>query len=76
MSETFDEAVRRMSDVLAITGRVLPVTNENVYLAAEFDDGTEAVGEIAHSRVQEGHGQAHRRVRLIPGAAARPAPGA
>ena len=41
MSGTFDEAVRKMSEVLAITGRVLPVTNENVYLAAEFDDGSE-----------------------------------
>ena len=27
MSGTFDEAVRKMSEVLAITGRVLPVTN-------------------------------------------------
>ena len=54
MSDTFDEAVRRMSDVLAITGRVLPVTNENVYLAAEFDDGTEAVGESHIAEFKKG----------------------
>ena len=53
MSDTFDEAVRRMSDVLAITGRVLPVTNENVYLAAEFDDGTEECWPIAIKRILE-----------------------
>lgn len=39
MCDTFDEAVARMSEVLAITGRVLPVTNENVQLLADFDDG-------------------------------------
>ena len=66
MSDTFDEAVRRMSDVLAITGRVLPVTNENVYLAAEFDDGTEAVGESHIAEFKKGTDKRIRRVRLIP----------
>ena len=61
-----DEAVRRMSDVLAITGRVLPVTNENVYLAAEFDDGTEAVGESHIAEFKKGTDKRIRRVRLIP----------
>ena len=37
MCDTFDEAVARMGEVLAITGRVLPVTNENVQLLADFD---------------------------------------
>lgn len=45
MSPSFNEAVQKMSEVLAITGRVLPVTNENVRLRALFDDGTEVVGE-------------------------------
>ena len=66
MSDTFDEAVRRMSDVLAITGRVLPVTNENVYLAAEFDDGSEAVGESHIAEFKKGTDKRIRRVRLIP----------
>ncbi len=66
MSGTFDEAVRRMSDVLAITGRVLPVTNENVYLAAEFSDGTEAVGESHIADFKKGTDKRISRVRLIP----------
>ena len=66
MSDTFDEAVRRMSDVLAITGRVLPVTNENVYLAAEFSDGSEAVGESHIADFKKGTDKRIERVRLIP----------
>ena len=46
MSGSFDEAVARMSEVLAITGRVLPVTNEKVDLVADFDDGATVVGQI------------------------------
>ena len=34
ISPSFDQAVERMSQVLAITGRVLPVTNEDVQLEA------------------------------------------
>ena len=66
MSSTFDEAVRRMSDVLAITGRVMPVTNENVYLAAEFDDGSEVVGESHIADFKKGTDKRIRRVRLLP----------
>ena len=66
MSATFDEAVRRMSDVLAITGRVLPVTNENVYLAAEFTDGSEVVGESHIADFKKGTDKRIRRVRLLP----------
>ena len=35
ISPSFDAAVRRMSEVLAITGRVLPVTTSDVQLQAE-----------------------------------------
>lgn len=66
MSETFDEAVRKMSDVLAITGRVLPVTNENVYLAAEFDDGTEILGESKIADFKKGTDKRITKVKLIP----------
>lgn len=66
MSDTFDEAVRRMSEVLAITGRVLPVTNENVYLAAEFDDGSEITGESKIADFKKGTNKRITRVRLIP----------
>ena len=66
MSGTFDEAVRKMSEVLAITGRVLPVTNENVYLAAEFDDGSEITGESRIANFKKSLGARILRVRLIP----------
>ena len=66
MSGTFDEAVRRMSDVLAVTGRVLPVTNENVHLAAEFSDGSEAFGESHIADFTKGTDRRIVRVRLVP----------
>ncbi|HHW49414.1 MAG TPA: YvcK family protein [Clostridiaceae bacterium] len=45
ISSSFEEAVRRMSDVLAVTGKVLPVTLENIQLCAELDDGFIICGE-------------------------------
>ena len=42
---SFAEAVRRMGEVLAITGRVLPVTEEDIHLQAQFDDGSTVLGE-------------------------------
>lgn len=45
MYGSFDKAVASMSEVLAVTGRVLPVTNANVELVAQFDDGTVITGE-------------------------------
>lgn len=47
MSPTFDRAVAAMSQVLAITGQVLPVTNENLVLQARFSDGAVICGETA-----------------------------
>lgn len=66
MSETFDEAVRKMSDVLAITGRVLPVTNENVALVAKFDDGTQICGESKIADFKRGTDKRIERVYLVP----------
>ena len=43
ISPSFDAAVRRMSQVLAITGRVLPVTTADVQLEAEFENGATGV---------------------------------
>jgi uncharacterized cofD-like protein len=45
ISSSFEEAVKRMSDVLAVTGRVLPVTLEDVTLCAELEDGCIVCGE-------------------------------
>lgn len=44
---SFGEAVQRMGEVLDITGRVLPVTEENIHLQAQFDDGSTVLGESA-----------------------------
>lgn len=45
ISSSFEEAVRKMSDVLAVTGKVLPVTLEDVKLCARLDDGFIIIGE-------------------------------
>ena len=45
ISPSFDTAVSRMSQVLAITGRVLPVTTADVQLEAEFENGASVIGE-------------------------------
>ena len=44
---SFSDAVRCMGEVLAITGRVLPVTEANIHLQAQFDDGSTVFGESA-----------------------------
>jgi len=62
ISGSFYEAVRKMSEVLAITGRVLPVTNEDVRLMARFDDGTEVFGE---SKITEHKKQGDRRITKV-----------
>ena len=45
ISTSFDQAVAQMSQVLAIRGTILPVTNENIQLEAVFENGTQVCGE-------------------------------
>ena len=45
ISPSFDAAVERMSQVLAITGHVLPVTTADVRLESEFENGASVIGE-------------------------------
>lgn len=66
MCDTFDEAVARMSEVLAITGRVLPVTNENVQLLADFDDGATVKGESEIAEYKKDMRRRIKRVYLSP----------
>ncbi len=66
ISPSFDVAVRRMSEVLAITGRVLPVTNEDVYLEAEFENYTKVVGESKIFQCKKEQGCRIRRIRMLP----------
>lgn len=63
---SFDRAVESMSQVLAITGRVLPVTTANVQLEATFENGASVVGESHIFRCKKEQDCRIRRVRLIP----------
>ena len=66
ISPSFDVAVRRMSEVLAISGRVLPVTNENVALEATFENGTRVLGESKISAFKKEQDCRIESVRLLP----------
>ncbi|RYG70701.1 YvcK family protein, partial [bacterium] len=46
MTGDFDKAVRETSKVLAIRGRVLPSTLDDVRLGAELEDGTRIEGQV------------------------------
>ena len=63
---TFDQAVEGMSQVLAITGRILPVTTENVALEAEFENGATILGESKICQAKKLQDCRIRRVRLLP----------
>jgi uncharacterized cofD-like protein len=45
ISSNFEEAVQKMSSVLAVTGKVLPVTLDNVILKVKLKNGVEVAGE-------------------------------
>jgi len=45
ISNNFEEAVQKMSSVLAVTGRVMPVTLDNIVLKAKLKNGTIVEGE-------------------------------
>ena len=66
ISSSFDEAVRKMGDVLAITGKVLPVTTSDVHLEAEFDNGERTLGESKIFYAKKLNDCRIRRVRLVP----------
>lgn len=53
MYGNFEEAVRQMSKVLAIRGKVIPSTLEQVILKAELIDGTIIKGESSISRAKQ-----------------------
>ncbi|MEC9488355.1 MAG: gluconeogenesis factor YvcK family protein [Halanaerobium sp.] len=59
----FEEAILESSKVLAIRGRVLPSTLEDIKLKAFYTDGTEVEGESAIPRARK----RIARVELLPG---------
>lgn len=66
ISGSFDAAVSRMGEFLAITGRVLPVTRDNVFLEALFDNGSSVLGESKIFAAKKEQNCRIRRVRLVP----------
>ena len=66
ISGSFDEAVHRMGEVLAITGRVLSVTNQSVHLEAEFVNGSRVLGESKIFYAKKRNDCRIRQVRLVP----------
>lgn len=69
ISSSFEEAVKRMSDVLAVTGRVLPVSLEDVTLCAELEDGSIVSGESRIGHYGSFNSCKIRRVYLEPSCA-------
>ena len=63
---SFEEAVAQMSHVLAITGRVIPVTSADVQLEAFFENGASVVGESKIYACKKEQDCRIHHVRLIP----------
>ena len=63
---SFDQAVAGLSQVLAITGQVLPVTNANIRLEAEFENGRKITGESSICLMKRQESCRIRCVRLKP----------
>lgn len=66
ISGSFEEAVTRMNEVLAVTGKVLPVTNANVDLVADFENGASVIGESKIAAKKKKQNCRIRKVRLQP----------
>ena len=45
ISDNFEDAVQKMSSVLAVTGKVLPVTLDDMQLVAQLENGNKVYGE-------------------------------
>ncbi|MDR1135374.1 MAG: YvcK family protein [Clostridiales Family XIII bacterium] len=63
---SFEEAVSRLSDILKIQGRVIPVTESELRLCAELANGNIVVGESQLAKAAIGEGYPIKRVFMIP----------
>ena len=63
---SFEEVVAQMSQVLAITGRILPVTSADVQLEAVFENGARVVGESKISSFKKEQDCRIAHVALLP----------
>jgi uncharacterized cofD-like protein len=62
----FEEAVSRMSDILRVQGRVIPITSAAVRLCAELENGNLVFGESQIPRVVLSEASPIKRVFLWP----------
>lgn len=67
---SFEQAVANMNRILAVTGRVLPVTDQNIDLVALFENGELIQGETSITGHKKRSGQNICQVSLIPKAPA------
>jgi len=63
---SFEEGVMQMSHVLSTTGKVLPVTTENIFLEAEYENGKTTLGESHIYLDKKLNGCRIKEVRLVP----------
>ena len=63
---SFEEAVAEMSHVLAITGKVIPVTSADVQLEAVFENGARVIGESQIAAFKKEQDCRIHHVGLIP----------
>lgn len=63
---SFEAAVARMNDFLAVTGKVLPVTTKDIQITAKFEDGSRIVGETAITQKKIESGLSIKQVALSP----------
>ncbi|WP_312653136.1 YvcK family protein [Proteiniclasticum sp.] len=66
VSDNFEDAVQNMANVLAITGKVLPVTLDNVKINAILDNGQLVVGESHIPEVSISEGAKIRKLYVTP----------
>ena len=66
ISNNFEEAVQKMSSVLAVTGRVIPVTLDNIVLKAKLKNGKIVCGESNIPKAVLRHNSAIDEVSIEP----------
>lgn len=71
MTNSFDSAVSLASEVLQITGEVIPVTNQDNHLVLERNDGSRVVGEHKIGNM-DFHGAHRPKLSLTPMAGLHP----
>lgn len=59
---SFPAAIKKISDIFSVTGRVLPITLDKMTLCCQYTDGTTAIGEDAIPK--EGKGKKIKKIYL------------